>query len=85
MTLRSRRGEVIRSPLSRRRTMLVLTRRTGETVHISTDITVTVLEVNGNRIRIGIDAPRQVPIVRGELCRPIGKPPESVEERCKEI
>ena len=60
--------------------MLVLTRRTGETVHISTDITVTVLEVNGNRIRIGIDAPRQIPILRGELGRPevgpVGSPPE---------
>ena len=51
--------------------MLVLTRRTGETVHISTNITVTVLEVKGNRIRIGIDAPVRVPIVRGELRDPV--------------
>jgi carbon storage regulator len=64
--------------------MLVLTRKTGETVYISTDITITVLEVNGNRIRIGIDAPRQMPILRGELGRPqvgpAGIPPEQDEE-----
>jgi carbon storage regulator len=47
--------------------MLVLTRRPGEKVFISDDITVTVLEIRGNRIRIGIDAPKQVPIVREEL------------------
>jgi carbon storage regulator len=64
--------------------MLVLTRRTGETVHISTDIIVTVLGVDGNRIRIGIDAPRQVPVVRGELYGPVAKPPGSIEERCEE-
>jgi len=53
--------------------MLVLTRKTGETVHIGAEITVTVLEVDGNRIRLGIDAPRVVPIWREELCRsPVG-------------
>jgi carbon storage regulator len=49
--------------------MLVLTRKTGETVHIGAAITLTVLEVNGHRIRIGIDAPREVPIWRDELWR----------------
>jgi carbon storage regulator len=65
--------------------MLVLTRKTGETVHISTDITVTVLEVNGNRIRIGIDAPRQIPILRGELGRPQAGSGDGPPERNKEI
>ena len=64
--------------------MLVLTRRTGETVHISTDITVTMLEVNGNRIRIGIDAPTQIPIVRGELRRPEVALPDTVTARSEE-
>ena len=64
--------------------MLVLTRRTGETVHINTDITVTVLEVNGNRIRIGIDAPTQLPIVRGELCHPEVEHPDAVAARSEE-
>jgi carbon storage regulator len=47
--------------------MLVLTRRRGETVHIGTEISVTVLAVDGNRIRIGIDAPREIPVWREEL------------------
>jgi len=64
--------------------MLVLTRKTGETVRISTDISVTVLEVNGNRIRIGIDAPTQIPIVRGELCRPEVRPTATVSARSEE-
>jgi carbon storage regulator len=64
--------------------MLVLTRRTGETVHISTDITVTVLAVSGNRIRIGIDAPTQIPIARGELYRPEAVLPDSVVARSEE-
>ena len=64
--------------------MLVLTRKTGESVRISTDITVTVLEVNGNRIRIGIDAPTQIPIVREELCRSEVGPPATVAARSEE-
>jgi len=47
--------------------MLVLSRKPGEKVVIGTDITLTVVEVNGNRIKIGIDAPNQVRILRGEL------------------
>jgi carbon storage regulator len=47
--------------------MLVLTRRCGEKVCIGNDITFVVLEVNAQRVRVGIDAPRQVPILRAEL------------------
>jgi carbon storage regulator len=47
--------------------MLVLTRKPGEKVIIGNGITLTVLEVNGHRVRIGIDAPDQVRILRGEL------------------
>jgi carbon storage regulator len=64
--------------------MLVLTRRIGETVHISTDIIVTVLEVNGKRIRIGIDAPTEVPIARGELLCPEATPPRGAKNPCEE-
>jgi len=49
--------------------MLVLTRRRGESIHIGTEIRVTVLEAHGNRIRIGIDAPRGIPVWREELGR----------------
>ena len=50
--------------------MLVLTRRPGEKVVVGDGITVTVVEVTGNKVRVGIDAPDQVRMLRGEFaCR----------------
>jgi carbon storage regulator len=49
--------------------MLVLTRKPGERIVIDDQITVTVLEVQGNRIRLGIEAPTEIPIKREELVR----------------
>lgn len=51
--------------------MLVLTRRPGESIVIGDDVTVTVLEVRGDQIRIGIDAPRSVKVHREEVVREI--------------
>ena len=47
--------------------MLVLTRRFGEEIIIGDDIRVVVVRVQGDRVRIGIDAPRNVSVVRSEL------------------
>ena len=48
--------------------MLILTRRTGETLHIGDDIKVTILNVTGSQVRIGIDAPQGDPCTsRGDL------------------
>ncbi len=47
--------------------MLVLSRRVGESVVIGDDVTVTVLEVRGDVVRVGIDAPRSVQVHRAEL------------------
>lgn len=47
--------------------MLILTRRPGETLKIGDDITVVVLGVNGNQVRIGIDAPKNTPVHRKEI------------------
>ena len=47
--------------------MLVLSRRVGESIVLGTDITVTVLDVRGDLVRIGIDAPRSVEVHRAEL------------------
>jgi carbon storage regulator len=54
--------------LRRMNAMLVLSRKSGEKIHIGSGITVTVIEVRGNQIRLGIDAPEDVPIFRAELC-----------------
>ena len=51
--------------------MLILTRRTGETIVIGDDTRVTILGVNGNQIRIGVEAPSQVPVHREEIYRRI--------------
>jgi carbon storage regulator len=47
--------------------MLILTRRVGETLMIGNDITVTVVGINGNQIRLGIQAPKDVPVHREEI------------------
>ena len=47
--------------------MLILTRRAGETVMIGSDISITVLGVKGNQVRIGINAPRDVAVHREEI------------------
>jgi carbon storage regulator len=47
--------------------MLVLTRKPGEKIHIGSDVTITVLEIRGNKIRIGIEAPEEVTVLRAEL------------------
>jgi carbon storage regulator len=49
--------------------MLVLSRKMHEQIVIGEDITVTIVRVQGNTVRIGIEAPRQVRVVRGELPR----------------
>ncbi|WP_067473340.1 carbon storage regulator CsrA [Actinomadura hibisca] len=49
--------------------MLVLTRRAGESLMIGDEVVVTVLEVRGDLVRIGVDAPRSVPVHREEVFR----------------
>lgn len=47
--------------------MLILTRRPTETIMIGENITITVLEVRGNQVRIGVNAPREISVHREEI------------------
>jgi carbon storage regulator len=47
--------------------MLILTRRTGESINVGETIKLTVLGVKGNQVRIGINAPKSVPVHREEI------------------
>ena len=48
--------------------MLVLTRRLYETLMIGDNVTVTVLDIKGGRVRLGVNAPRDIAVNREELC-----------------
>ena len=65
--------------------MLVLSRKLGEKVYIGSDISFMVVEVKGNRVRIGIDAPAEVPIFREELYDPRAGPVGRKEHKHKEM
>jgi carbon storage regulator len=54
--------------------MLVLSRKTSEQIRIGDDITITVIRVAGNRVRLGIDAPAEIAVRRAELDGPSPSP-----------
>jgi len=47
--------------------MLVLTRKKKESIHIGSDIVITIIEIDGDRVRLGVEAPKTSSILRGEL------------------
>jgi carbon storage regulator len=59
--------------------MLVLTRKIGEQITIGESIQVTVIAIRGNRVRIGLAAPRQVSIQRDDIA---SEPPALADSRC---
>jgi carbon storage regulator len=59
--------------------MLVLTRKVGERIQLGDNITVTLVKINGSVVRIGIDAPPEMVVMRQELAE--GKAREAIAER----
>ena len=64
--------------------MLILTRRVGETLMIGDEVTVRVLGVKGNQVRVGVEAPRHVAVHREEIYRRIHTE-EMQEERSRAV
>ena len=60
--------------------MLILTRRVGETLMVGDEVTVTVLGVKGNQVRIGVNAPKDVSVHREEIYQRIQKEKENNPE-----
>ena len=57
--------------------MLILTRRIGETLTIGDNVQVTVLGVKGNQVRLGVNAPKEIPVHREEIYQRIQKEKEA--------
>jgi carbon storage regulator len=51
--------------------MLVISRKSGDRLHIGDSICVTILSVSGDKVSVGVEAPREIPILRGELAETI--------------
>ncbi len=62
--------------------MLILTRRVGETVMIGDEVTVTVLGVKGNQVRLGVNAPREIAVHREEIFQRIRQERENAQHGC---
>ena len=63
--------------------MLILTRRVGESVMIGDDVSITVLRVKGNQVRLGVNAPRTVSVQREEISKRVR--PEVVRAWAKRL
>lgn len=67
-------------PWNLERNMLILTRRVGETLMVGDEVTITVLGVKGNQVRIGVNAPKDVAVHREEIYQRIQQEQGSPED-----
>jgi carbon storage regulator len=65
------------TPLAKEQTMLVLTRKQAEQIQIGENVVITILRVKGQSVRIGIEAPREVRVMRAELPKIVDQTDES--------
>ena len=59
--------------------MLVLSRKKNESIVINDDITIVVVEIRGDKVRLGVDAPKEVPVHRQEVYEAIRRNAEAAE------
>ena len=55
--------------------MLVLSRKADQSIHIGDEIRITVVRIRGNRVKLGIEAPGEVSVLRGEVGAPLQEEP----------
>ena len=60
--------------------MLILTRKVDEKLLIGDDITISVLEIRGNQVKIGVDAPKDVAIYREEIYHKVKETPDKAQQ-----
>ena len=60
--------------------MLVLSRKKNESIVIDNDITIVVVEIRGDKVRLGVDAPNEIPVHRQEVCEAIKRNQQNGQE-----
>ena len=61
--------------------MLVLSRKKNESIVINNDITIVVVDIRGDKVRLGVDAPKEVPVHRQEVFKAIQRNEDAVTEK----